>query len=81
MFHRFQNIHGISYTTAGDIKNIPEEIKKLVDDIVNDKKLPFTDVYVRLPAFLFQKFMDQVRESNLQIKEMESRKNIFLVKF
>ena len=81
MFHRFQNIHGISYTTAGDIKNIPEEIKKLVDDIVNDKKFPFTDVYVRLPAFLFQKFMDQVRESNLQVKEMESRKNIFLVKF
>lgn len=81
MFHRFQNIHGISYTTAGDIRNIPDEIAKLILDIINDKKLPFTDVYVRLPAFLFQKFMDQVRESNLQIKEMESRKNIFLVKF
>jgi hypothetical protein len=81
MFHRFQNIHGISYTTAGDIRNIPDEIAKLILDIINDKKLPFTDVYVRLPAFLFQKFMDQVRESNLQVKEMESRKNIFLVKF
>jgi hypothetical protein len=53
----------------------------LVLSIIEDKKFPFTDVYVKIPNFLFQKFMEQLRESDMKYIEMEQRKDIFLLKF
>lgn len=81
MFHKFQNIYGICYTYGGETKDISKILKNLVDDIKKDKEFPFSDVYVRIPIFFIQKFLDQVRLSDLKYKEMESKNNIFLLKF
>lgn len=81
MVHRFQNIYGISYTVAGNIKDTKQEIQEIILGVMEDKKFPFAVVYVRLPMFLLSKFMDELREANLKYEEMESRKDSFLIKF
>lgn len=81
MIHKYQNIYGISYVIVGNLKNINEDLKKLMNDIAEDKKIPFSSVYVRMPAFIFQKFMDHVRETSLTYKEIENRHEMFLIKF
>lgn len=81
MIHRFQNIYGITYNISGDLKNFKDELQKLILSVLDDKKSPFTDVYVKIPIFLFQRFMDELRNSNICYKEMESRKEFFLIKF
>jgi hypothetical protein len=81
MIHRFQNIYGITYVIAGSAKDIKTEMTNLVLSIIEDKKFPFTDVYVKIPTFLFQKFMEELRQSDMKYVEMEQRKDIFLIKF
>lgn len=81
MVHRFQNIYGISYTVSGQLKDIKSEMQSLVISIMGDKKAPFSSVYVRLPMFLLQKFMDEVRDAGLKCEEMEAKKDSFLIKF
>lgn len=81
MIHKYQNIYGISYVIVGNLKNVNEDLKKLMSDIEEDKKIPFSSVYVKMPAFMFQKFMDSVREAALTYKEIENRHGMFLVKF
>lgn len=81
MVHRFQNIYGISYTVSGQLKDIKSEMQSLVLSIIDDKKAPFSSVYVKLPIFLFQKFMDEVRELGIKPEEMETKKDSFLIKF
>ena len=81
MIHKYQNIYGISYVIFGNLNKTNEDLKKLVEDIIEDKKFPFSTVYVKMPAFIFQKFMEQVREFGLEYKEVESRNGTFLVKF
>jgi hypothetical protein len=81
MVHRFQNIYGISYVVGGNIKDIQSEMQNLVLSVMEDKKFPFTTVYVKIPVFLFQKFMAEVRNADLKYEEMETRKDMFLIKF
>lgn len=81
MVHRFQNIYGISYVVGGNIKDIQSEMQSLVLSVMEDKKFPFTTVYVKIPVFLFQKFMAEVRSADLKYEEMETRKDMFLIKF
>jgi hypothetical protein len=81
MVHRFQNIYGISYVVGGNIKDIQYEMQNLVLSVMEDKKFPFTTVYVKIPVFLFQKFMAEVRSADLKYEEMETRKDMFLIKF
>lgn len=81
MVHKFQNIHGISYVVSSESQKNQSDLQDLVTKIIEDKKFPFTDVYVKLPIFLFQKFMEFVRETDLKYKEMEHKKDLFLIKF
>jgi hypothetical protein len=81
MIHRFQNIYGITYVVLGNIKDIKTEMQNLVLSVIEDKKLPFTTVYVKLPLFLFQKFMDEARNVDMKYQEMENRKDMVLLKF
>jgi hypothetical protein len=45
------------------------------------KKQPFTDVYVKMPSLLFQKFLDKLAENNIKYKEAEFKHQQFLIKF
>lgn len=56
-------------------------MRSLVLSIMDDKKAPFSSVYVRLPMFLLQKFMDEVRDVGIKYEEMETKKDSFLIKF
>jgi hypothetical protein len=81
MVHRFQNIYGISYVVTGTSKDVKSQMQELVLSVMEDKKFPFATVYVRIPAFLFQKFMEEARSAELKYVEMETKKDMFLIKF
>jgi hypothetical protein len=81
MIHKFQNIYGITYVINSNLKDYKTEFLKLISDITEDKKLPFSDIYIKMPLFMSQKFMDIVWESGLKYKEIETRHDIFMIKF
>jgi hypothetical protein len=81
MIHKFQNIYGTTYVISADLKDYKNQFSDLILKILEDKKLPFNDVYVKMPVFLSQKFMDIVWEGSLKYKEVETRHDKFMVKF
>lgn len=81
MIHKFQNIYGITYVINSDLKDYKTEFLKLISEITEDKKLPFSDVYIKMPVFMSQKFMEFVWESGLKYKEVETRHDKFMIKF
>jgi hypothetical protein len=81
MIHKFQNIYGITYVINSNLKDYKTEFLKLISDITEDKKLPFSDIYIKMPLFMSQKFMDIVWESGLKYKEIETRHDVFMIKF
>lgn len=81
MIYRFQNIYGISYVFAGDSQDIKNKIQELLLKIIEDKKSPFADIYVKFPIFLLPKFNEELRNSDMKYKEMEIRKEMVMFKF
>jgi len=81
MIHKFQNIYGITYIVNPDLKDYKTEFLKLLSQIEQDKKLPFSDVYVKMPVFMTQKFMEIIWESEMKYKEVETRHEKFMIKF
>jgi hypothetical protein len=81
MIHKFQNIHGICYTVPPELKNFKQEFEDLIHKIIEDKKFPFTDVYVKIPVYFYQRFSEILRELGFNYKEAASRNGIFLIKF
>lgn len=81
MIHKFQNIHGTSYTIPAQLKTFKEDFLKLMHDILEDKKHAFSDVYVRMPVFWLDKFMQVMTEQEMKYKEIEIRHEKVLIKF
>lgn len=81
MISRFQNIHGVGYSISGRVKDIKQELKNLISGIIEDKKFPFTSVYVTLPLFLFPNFINELKISELKLKELENKKQTIMLKF
>lgn len=81
MIHRFQNIYGIGYVFVGADQDIKNKIQELFLKIKEDKKIPFVDVYVRMPIFLLPRFNEEMRMSDMNYKEMEIKKETVLFKF
>lgn len=81
MIHKFKNIHGTSYTIPAQLKSYKEDFVKLLHDILEDKKYPFSDVYVRMPLFWMDKFMTALSDNDMKYKEIEIRHEKVLIKF
>lgn len=81
MIHKFQNIHGISYTIPPQLKDYKEEFLKLIQMIIDDKKAPFSDVYVRMPVFWLNKFLEHINSEGIKYKELQTRHQMALIKF
>lgn len=81
MVYKFQNIHGITYFIDGNIKNINEELQELILKIQEDKKSPFSSVYVKLPIFLMNKFTIALESSDLKFKSVNKKKDELLIEF
>lgn len=80
MIHKFQNIHGISYTIPPQLNNFKQDFAKLIDGITEDKKAPFSDVYVKMPLFWLDKFLGVLSDKDLKYKELEIRHEKALIK-
>lgn len=81
MIHKFKNIHGTSYTIPAQLKSYKEDFVKLLHDILEDKKSPFSDVYVRMPLFWLDKFTKSLSDNDMKYKEIEIRHEKVLIKF
>lgn len=81
MIHKFQNIHGITYIIPSNLTNTKEEFKKVILNVLEDKKFPFAKVQVTMPIFMYQKFMELVWEQNIKVKESEICHDTFMIKF
>jgi len=56
-----QGIYGVVIlVTNSDIKKSEDELNQVVQKLLELKKQPFTDVYVKMPSLLFQKFLDKL---------------------
>lgn len=81
MIHKFQNIHGLVYVVDGAQKILADEIEKLATEIKNEKKFPFSSVYVKIPLFVTNKFMDEIERQGLKVKSSFHKKNEIMMEF
>lgn len=81
MIHKFQNIHGTTYTIPAQLKDFKQDFLKLMNDISEDKKFPFSEVYVRMPVFWLDKFTQIMSGKDMKFKEIEIRREKVLIKF
>ena len=64
-----------------NMSNSEKELTDIIEKIIELKKQPFTDIYVKIPSLLFQKFLDKLALNGLKYKESEIKKQIFMLKF
>ena len=81
MIHKFEGIYGTMLVLHQTDTSLSKEIEDVVLKIQEEKKFPFNDVYAKIPGIVFQKFLDLCDLKNLKYKDIEIKKNIFLVKF
>lgn len=81
MIHKYQGIYGTMFVLQQSSSTLAKELDELVAKLEEEKTIPFSSVYVKIPALAFQKFLDVCDSKNLKYKDIEMKKNIFLVKF
>jgi hypothetical protein len=75
MVHKFQNIHGLVYVLDSATKNYMAEIEKLVEEIKNEKNFPFSSVYVKMPLYMTNKFVNEIDKHGLKVKSSTHKKH------
>lgn len=78
---KIENASGTIYLIGKDLKNYKEEFQKLILQIIEDKKLPFSNVYIKIPTFLGEVFVSLLWEKNLKVKETEIRHDYLMIRF
>jgi hypothetical protein len=81
MIYKFQGIYGTMFVVPMSSNNLDDLINETILKILEEKKLPYSDVYVKVPSLFFQKFLDVSSQKNLKYKDIEFKKQIFLVKY
>ncbi len=81
MIHKFQGIYGTMLIMPMSSNNLDDLINETILKILEEKKLPYSEVYVKIPSLFFQKFLDMSSQKNLKYKDIEFKKQIFLVKY
>jgi hypothetical protein len=81
MVHKFQNIHGLIYVLDGASKDTLSEIENLIKEIKKEKNLPFNTVYVKIPVFWANRFIDKIDHEGLKIKSSFNKKNEIMMEF
>jgi hypothetical protein len=76
-----QGIYGTVISIGLNGSNSEKELVDAIEKIIEFKKQPFTDVYVKISSLLFQKFLDKLALKNMKYKEAEMKKQIFMLKF
>lgn len=78
---KIENTNSAIYLITKDLKNYKEEFQKLILQIIEDKKLPFLNVYVKIPSFMGEKFFSLLWEKNLKVKEMGMHNDYLMIRF
>ena len=82
MVHTIKNSNGTVLRVSGyDNNNIEKCLKELIQKIVEEKKLPYNDVYVNLSPIIFEQFIVLSKNKNLSIKDIGTIKTQIMVKF
>ena len=69
-----QGIYGTVISIGMNMSNSEKELTDIIEKIIELKKQPFTDIYVKIPSLLFQKFLDKLALNGLKYKESEIKK-------
>jgi hypothetical protein len=82
MVHTIKNSNGTVLRVSGyDNNNLEKCLKELIQKIVEEKKLPYNDVYVNLSPIIFDQFIVLSKNKNLTIKDIGTVKTQIMVKF
>lgn len=82
MVHTIKNSNGTVLRVSGyDNNNLEKCLKELIQKIVEEKKLPYNDVYVNLSPIIFEQFIVLSKNKNLSIKDIGTVKTQIMVKF
>jgi actin-like ATPase involved in cell morphogenesis len=82
MVHTIKNSNGTVLRVSGyDNNNVEKCLKELIQKIVEEKKLPYNDVYVNLSPIIFEQFIVLSKNKNLSIKDIGTVKTQIMVKF
>lgn len=81
MIYKIQNIHGIVYVVSGMNKNFIEEINNVLKQIVEEKKFPFSSIYLKFPVFASNHISSAMENFDIKPKNIMKKKNVIVLEF
>lgn len=81
MIHKIQNIHGTVYIVDGMNKNFAEEMTNVFEKIIEEKKFPFSSIYLKFPVFVSNHISLVMDNFDIKPKNVMKKKNEIVMEF
>ncbi len=81
MINKTENKIGIFLTLTYNSKNEDKMIAEYIAEIQKLKKYPFSKVFIKIPIYVLEKFLNKTKDSGLSYKELELKDKIALIHY
>lgn len=81
MINKTENKIGIFLTLTYNSKNEDKMIAEYIAEIQKLKKYPFSNVFIKIPIYVLEKFLNKTKDSGLSYKELELKDKIALIHY
>lgn len=81
MINKTENKIGIFLTLTYNSKNEDKMIAEYIAEIQKLKKYPFSNVFIKIPIYVLEKFLNKTKDSGLSYKELELKDKIAVIQY
>lgn len=81
MINKTENKIGIFLTLTYNSKNEDKMIAEYISEIKKLKKYPFSNVFIKIPIYVLEKFLNKTKDFDLSYKELQLKDKIALIQY
>jgi protoporphyrinogen oxidase len=81
MINKTENKIGTFLTLTYNSKNEDKMISDYITEIQKLKKYPFSNVFIKIPIYVLEKFLNKTKERDLVYKELQLKDKIAIVNY
>lgn len=81
MINKTENRIGTFLTLTYNSKNEDKMISEYIAEIQKLKKYPFSNVFIKIPIYILEKFLTKTKERDLLYKELQLKDKIVLIHY
>jgi hypothetical protein len=81
MINKTENKIGTFLTLTYNSKNEDKMIAEYIAEIQKLKKYPFSNVFIKIPIYVLEKFLNKTKDCDLMYKELQLKDKIALIHY